>query len=62
MGKDGAEGTRNIKDTGGLTISEDKSTCTIYGMPKAAFETGKVDLVLPLDQVTDKIVKIVKGL
>ena len=62
MGKDGAEGTRNIKDNGGLTISEDKSTCTIYGMPKAAFETGKVDLVLPLDQVTDKIVKIVKGL
>lgn len=60
MGKDGADGTSNIKDNGGITISEDKSTCTIYGMPKAAFETGKVDLVIPLDQITDKIVQIVK--
>lgn len=61
MGKDGAEGTSNIKDNGGVTISEDKSTCTIYGMPKAAFETGKVDLVLPLDKVANEIVRIVKG-
>lgn len=60
MGRDGANGTKNIKDNGGVTISEDKSTCTIYGMPKAAFETGKVDLVLPLDQVCDNIIKIVK--
>lgn len=60
MGKDGADGTSNIKDNGGITISEDKSTCTIYGMPKAAFETGKVDLVIPLDQIASKIVQIIK--
>ncbi|MDO5518031.1 MAG: chemotaxis response regulator protein-glutamate methylesterase [Clostridium sp.] len=60
MGRDGADGTKRVKDNGGITISEDKSTCTIYGMPKAAFETGKVDLVLPLDQVCDNIIKIVK--
>ena len=62
MGKDGANGTVHVKDHGGITISEDKSTCTIYGMPKAAFETGKVDLVVPLDKVADKIIKIVKGI
>lgn len=62
MGKDGASGTAHIKDYGGVTISEDKSTCTIYGMPKAAFETGKVDLVVPLDQIASKIINIVKGL
>lgn len=61
MGRDGADGTRNIKDSGGITISEDKSTCTIYGMPKAAFETGKVDLVAPLNEIASKIIKIVKG-
>ncbi|EKQ51155.1 MULTISPECIES: chemotaxis response regulator protein-glutamate methylesterase [unclassified Clostridium] len=61
MGKDGADGTANIKDYGGITISEDKSTCTIYGMPKAAFETGKVDLVLPLDEIARNIIRIVKG-
>lgn len=62
MGKDGASGTAHVKDYGGVTISEDKSTCTIYGMPKAAFETGKVDLVVPLDQMASKIINIVKGL
>jgi two-component system chemotaxis response regulator CheB len=61
MGRDGADGTSNIKDNGGITISEDKSTCTIYGMPKAAFETGKVDLVAPLNEIAGNIIKIVKG-
>ena len=61
MGRDGADGTSNIKDNGGITISEDKSTCTIYGMPKAAFETGKVDLVVPLDEIASRIIKIIKG-
>ncbi len=61
MGRDGADGTSNIKDSGGVTISEDKSTCTIYGMPKAAFETGKVDLVVPLNEIASKVIKIVKG-
>jgi len=61
MGRDGADGTGNIKDNGGITISEDKSTCTIYGMPKAAFETGKVDLVVPLNEIASRIIKIIKG-
>jgi len=61
MGRDGADGTSNIKDCGGITIAEDKSTCTIYGMPKAAFETGKVDLVEPLDKIAGSIIRIIKG-
>ncbi len=61
MGRDGADGTKNIKDNGGITISEDKSTCTIYGMPKAAYETGKVDLVVPLNKIAEKIIEIVQG-
>ncbi|WP_097025911.1 protein-glutamate methylesterase/protein-glutamine glutaminase [Clostridium peptidivorans] len=60
MGKDGAEGTIEVKKNGGITISEDKSTSIIYGMPKAAFETGMVDMVLRLDKVASEIVKLVK--
>lgn len=59
MGKDGAQGTVEIKKNGGITISEHKSTCTIYGMPKAAYETGMVDLVVTLDEVSTQIIKIV---
>ena len=61
MGKDGAQGTVEIKKCGGITIAEDKSTCTIYGMPKAAFETGMVDIVLPIDSVANEIIKAVLG-
>lgn len=62
MGKDGAEGTVRIKENGGITISEDKSTCTIYGMPKAAYETGMVDIVLPIDNIAKEIIKIVSAM
>lgn len=61
MGRDGAEGTVEVKKNGGITISQDKSTSVIYGMPKAAFETGMVDMVLRLDKVASEVVKIVKG-
>jgi two-component system chemotaxis response regulator CheB len=60
MGRDGADGTQNIKDNGGITISEDRSTCTIYGMPKAAFETGKVDFVVPLYEIANNVINIIK--
>lgn len=61
MGKDGANGTAKIKDNGGITISEDESTCTIYGMPKAAYATGKVDMVLKLDEIADELIKLVSA-
>lgn len=58
MGRDGADGTAYIKEKGGITISQDEATCTIYGMPKAAYETGKVDMVLPLHEIADEIIKM----
>lgn len=59
MGRDGAEGTLIIKENGGITISEDESTCVIYGMPKMAYETGAVDFVVPIDKVAETIIKTV---
>jgi two-component system chemotaxis response regulator CheB len=60
MGKDGSKGTVDVKNKGGLTISEDRSTCVIYGMPKSALETGKIDSVLPLDKIADEIIKQIR--
>lgn len=62
MGKDGANGTSIVKQNGGITLIEDESTCTIYGMPKAAYATGKVDLSLPLDKIANEVVKLSKGI
>lgn len=59
MGRDGADGIVAIKKAGGATISEDESTCVIYGMPKAAYETNMIDEVIPLYDISKRISNIV---
>jgi len=61
MGMDGADGTRKVKKMGGITIAQDEASSLIYGMPKAAFETGCVDKVLPLEQIPDELVKLARN-
>jgi two-component system chemotaxis response regulator CheB len=59
MGYDGIEGIAHIKSIGGDTIAQDEETSTIYGMPGAARETGKVDFVLPDEEIGEKLVGLV---
>jgi len=61
MGSDGVEGLRAIKERGGMVIAQDKATSIIYGMPRAAVESGCVDKVLPLDDIPGEIVRILAG-
>lgn len=58
MGKDGAEGIRHVKAIGGVTIAQNKESSAIYGMPKAASETGAVDFVLSPDKISRKLVEL----
>jgi len=62
MGSDGADGTRHVKTAGGITIAQDESSSMIYGMPKAAAETGCVDITLPLGVIAQRLILLVKGL
>ena len=55
MGNDGADGIRAVKQAGAQTLAQDESTSAVYGMPKRAVETGMIDTVLPLDEITDGI-------
>lgn len=59
MGKDGAQGLLHIKNIGGLTIAQDEDSSIVYGMPKAAYETGGVDLVLSPELIRQKLIQIV---
>jgi two-component system chemotaxis response regulator CheB len=61
MGSDGAEGTRLVKRGGGVTIAQDEASSMIYGMPKAAADTGDVDLILPLGSIPERLVFLAKG-
>lgn len=51
MGRDGARGLRKMRDAGFPTIAQDKATCAVYGMPKAAAEAGAAAQILPLDRI-----------
>ncbi|MGD6934912.1 MAG: protein-glutamate methylesterase/protein-glutamine glutaminase [Candidatus Bathyarchaeia archaeon] len=60
MGSDGAKGVIAIKDKGGYAIAQDEKTSIVYGMPKMAFETGRVDVVAPLEKIPREIIKALK--
>lgn len=60
MGKDGADGIKLIKLHGGYTIAQDEESSTVYGMPRAAFETGCIDIVLPDSKIPGEITRAVK--
>jgi two-component system chemotaxis response regulator CheB len=51
IGRDGADGLKQIHDAGGAGIAQDKETSTIYGMPGAALQAGGAQHVLPIAQI-----------
>ncbi len=51
MGRDGAVGLRNLRDSGWHTIAQDEQTSVVWGMPRAAVELGGAVEVLPLEQI-----------
>lgn len=57
MGKDGAAGLLAMHDRAFFTITQDKASCAVYGMPKTAVELGAVDAVLPLGEIGPTLCK-----
>ncbi len=57
-GSDGATGVRAIHKMGGTVIAQDKATSEFFGMPSAAIETGAVDFVLPLPQISTTLIRL----
>ena len=55
MGKDGAEGMREMRNAGAMTLGQDEHSSLIYGMPRAAFECGAVAKQFPLEQLAHAI-------
>ncbi|MBC3888632.1 chemotaxis-specific protein-glutamate methyltransferase CheB [Acetobacterium paludosum] len=58
MGKDGAEGLLKMKKKGAYTIGQDEKTSIVYGMPMVAYNIGGVEKQLPLEKISDEIVRV----
>jgi two-component system, chemotaxis family, protein-glutamate methylesterase/glutaminase len=55
MGADGAAGLLALKTAGAYTIAQDQKTSVIFGMPRAAIGLGAAIEVLPLKQISDRL-------
>ncbi|MFB9902915.1 chemotaxis protein CheB [Allokutzneria oryzae] len=60
-GDDGAAGVRAVKSRGGTVIAEDPGSAEFNGMPVAAINTGAVDFVLPLGEISAVLSDVVKA-
>jgi two-component system CheB/CheR fusion protein len=54
---DGSLGLKAVKEKGGLVIAQDPDEAAHDGMPRNAILTGAVDLVLPVAEISDALVK-----
>lgn len=57
MGADGAIAMKRLHDEGAITLAQDQASSVVWGMPKAAYEIGAVDQLLPLDHIAKYIMK-----
>ncbi|GAV26197.1 Bifunctional protein GlmU [Carboxydothermus islandicus] len=60
MGDDGAQAMVEIKQKGGYTIAESEETAVVWGMPREAIERGGATEVLPVYQIADRLVELVR--
>ncbi|UAB79552.1 chemotaxis response regulator protein-glutamate methylesterase [Erythrobacter sp. SCSIO 43205] len=55
MGEDGARELASMAQTGAHTIAQDRESCVVFGMPRAAIALGAAKAVLPLERITREI-------
>jgi two-component system chemotaxis response regulator CheB len=61
MGSDGVRGLQEIKRAGGVTIAQDEKTCIVFGMPKVAIDSGCVDKIHSLEEMSGALISLLAG-
>lgn len=51
MGRDGARGLKAMREARFPTFAQDRASCAVYGMPKAAAEEGAAESILPVAEI-----------
>lgn len=58
MGADGAVGLKAMRDSGAVTVAQDRESSTVWGMPGEAVKIDAAQFVLPLMEIFPKILRI----
>ncbi len=61
MGDDGAQGLLRMRRMGARTIVQDKASCAVFGMPRAAMELGAAEHVMSLSTIGPFLTQAVRG-
>jgi two-component system, chemotaxis family, CheB/CheR fusion protein len=59
-GSDGTLGLQEIKGVGGMTMAQAEFQAKYPFMPKSAIDTGRVDCVLPVEQMPQALIRYIK--
>ena len=58
MGSDATKGIQLLKQTKKVeVVAQDRESCVVYGMPRAAALAGIVDEMVPLTEITKTMLK-----
>lgn len=55
MGRDGADGLKNLSNSGCYTFAQNEESCLVYGMPKEAVKLGAACRVLSPEDIAKEI-------
>lgn len=62
MGHDGSGGLLSMRKAGARTLAQDEATSTVFGMPKAAWESGGAERLVPLGEITASILGLLTAM
>jgi len=57
MGQDGTVALEKLAKAGAYIIGQDEESCVVYGMPKRPNENGFSKVIVPIEKITDEIVR-----
>ena len=61
MGRDGAEGLLRMRQAGAYTLAQDEASCVVFGMPREAIALGGVNEVVPLQDMSQRVLAHLKS-
>ncbi len=59
MGKDGAKELKQMKESGAVTIAQDKDSCVVFGMPGEAVKLDAATYVFSPEKISEALISLV---